>query len=526
VIYNNKRRWRVVTNNRLTSIVIICFIVIGGFIGFANFGSENAQGTNVSGTILPPGGTWDIAGSPYIVVGDVTVASGATLTIEAGVEVKFDGHFSIYVDGVLIAVGTETNRINITSNKTTSNPDDWNSIQINSIGRAEIKHCDISYGYIGIYLDSSSNEIMNNNVFSNKGHGIYLWSSSNNNITNNNVYSNIMVGIILFSSSYNTITYNNIIDNTHGISIKPSSNNNNITDNNISNKNIGIRIDSSSGNNIVKNNISSNVNYGLYIMSSSSNRIYHNIITSNQNQAYDDTNANFWNDTYPSGGNYWGDYVGIDEKAGPDQDVTGSDGIGDMPYINIDGGVGAKDNYPLMDDSYKPIENYLILRHGWNLISIPLIQNDQNLTKILETIDSYFGAVQWYDNTDLNDSWKHYKVGKAFGNDLSKINETVGFWLYITDSNGTLFQYNGTEPTENQSIPLYPGWNMVGYPSLTSYNRTDGLNNLTFGVHVDSIWTYNAAPHKWKEIGPSDYFEHGRGYWIHSLVEKTWEVPL
>jgi hypothetical protein len=31
---------------------------------------------------------------------------------------------------------------------------------------------------------------------------------------------------------------------------------------------------------------------------------------------------------------------------------------------------------------------------------------------------------------------------------------------------------------------------------------------------------------KWKEIGDSDYFEIGRGYWIHSKVEKTWDVPL
>ena len=32
---------------------------------------------------------------------------------------------------------------------------------------------------------------------------------------------------------------------------------------------------------------------------------------------------------------------------------------------------------------------------------------------------------------------------------------------------------------------------MVGYPSLTSYNRTDGLNTLTFDNQIDSIWTYS-----------------------------------
>ncbi len=41
--------------------------------------------TNVSGNQW---GTWDLAGSPYILNGDVTVEQGMTLTIEVGVEVK------------------------------------------------------------------------------------------------------------------------------------------------------------------------------------------------------------------------------------------------------------------------------------------------------------------------------------------------------------------------------------------------------------------------------------------------------
>jgi len=43
-----------------------------------------------------------------------------------------------------------------------------------------------------------------------------------------------------------------------------------------------------------------------------------------------------WNDNYPSGGNYWDDYTGIDLKSGPNESQPGSDGIGDTPYV-IDG---------------------------------------------------------------------------------------------------------------------------------------------------------------------------------------------
>jgi hypothetical protein len=141
-------------------------------------------------------------------------------------------------------------------------------------------------------------------------------------------------------------------------------------------------------------------------------------------------------------------------------------------------------------------------------------------------IDGYYDAVQWFNITAKDDHWKHYKVGKLLGNDLSVINETMGFWIHITNPGDTIFQYNGTQPTSNQSITLHPGWNMVGYPSLSNRNRTAALNNINFGSDVNAIWTFNAATQSWQEIGPSDYFELGRGYWIHSKVTKVWDVPL
>jgi parallel beta-helix repeat protein len=167
------------------------------------------------------------------------------------------------------------------------------------------------------------------------------------------------------------------------------------------------------------------------------------------------------------------------------------------------------------------------LSKGWNLISIPYIQSNTNLGTVLNSIDGSYDAVQWYNATDANDQWKHYQISKPSNlNDLDDIDHLMGFWVHITQPGETIFIFNGVQPIQNQTITLYPGWNHVGYPSLTSYNRTDGLNNVTFGNDIDSIWSYEATTQKWAEIGISDYFEVGKGYWIHVNVKATWEVPL
>jgi len=122
---------------------------------------------------------------------------------------------------------------------------------------------------------------------------------------------------------------------------------NNICNNIIHNNNDdGIRL-CSDGNNIVGNMISENNLYGIRLTNKScNNSLYHNNIINNTQNAYDECN-NTWDNGYPSCGNYWSDYSGVDNYSGPNQNILGPDGVGDIPYdLPCE---YATDRYPLME---------------------------------------------------------------------------------------------------------------------------------------------------------------------------------
>jgi hypothetical protein len=171
--------------------------------------------------------------------------------------------------------------------------------------------------------------------------------------------------------------------------------------------------------------------------------------------------------------------------------------------------------------------NLTFLHEGWNLISIPFIQPDTNLNAVLSSISGFYDAVQWYDANDKSNLWKHNQILKSSPlNDLTDLDHVKGIWIHITKPGGVFFEYSGTPALTPQSISLRTGWNLVGYPSETEHVGKIGLNNLKFGIHVDVIQWYDAETRSWQFLDAQGTFIPGRGYWVHSLVDATWDVPL
>jgi len=223
-------------------------------------------------------------------------------------------------------------------------------ILIASTQDSRVENCIFENNDWGIYLWGSNNNILANNTCDeNGGGGIGLLYSNNNIITNNSCENNIWYGIRLEYSDNNIVKNNTFSsENEHGVRLY-SSDNSIIENNTISNNNLdGIWFEYDSVNNTIRNNnVTSNDNYGIYILNSNDNNcIYHNTFENNANQAYDN-GSNYWDDGYPYGGNYWSDYAGVDENHGENQNIPGSDGIGDAPY-NIPGD-NNRDHYPIMN---------------------------------------------------------------------------------------------------------------------------------------------------------------------------------
>jgi hypothetical protein len=114
---------------------------------------------NFSQTYIPPGdvsGIWTFGNSPYYIQGDISIPDDSILLIEPGVIIEFQGHYALNVQGRLLAIGTDTNKITFTISDTTGfhNPDTvlggWNGIQFidtpSENDTSKIIYCTLQFG--------------------------------------------------------------------------------------------------------------------------------------------------------------------------------------------------------------------------------------------------------------------------------------------------------------------------------------------------------------------------------------------
>ena len=195
-------------------------------------------------TVINPGnvsGTWTLSGSPFLIEGEITIPNTQTLTIEPGVLVEFQGHYTLFVQGRLLAIGTDNNQITFTVNDTTGFYDPnsplggWYGIRFVSTpvqnDTSKITYCKFQYAKaLGAdwYMNAGGavcsiefdKIIISHSTFSNcsatrSGGAIFGWESdlSISDCEFNNALTINYGGSIRFDSSSITITNSNFVQN-------------------------------------------------------------------------------------------------------------------------------------------------------------------------------------------------------------------------------------------------------------------------------------------------------------------------
>ena len=245
----------------------------------------------------------------------------------------------------------------------------------------------VSENRVGIFLDScSDNNVTAGIITDNLFEGIKLYYSDTNKIYGNNITGN-QFGIRFYYSSTNIFRNNRLVDNKYGFGGEGfdtyNFRNDVDTSNVVNGKPIYYWVDKSNltvpsnasyvalinCENIVVENLSlcqnlqgivlvrsssvriscNNIGYnlwGVYLIWSQYNSIYRNNFVNNTTPARVDDSYyyNDWDNGYPSGGNYWSNYLGEDIKRGDAQTLPGSDGFVDTRYTILSQNV---DRYPL-----------------------------------------------------------------------------------------------------------------------------------------------------------------------------------
>jgi hypothetical protein len=160
------------------------------------------------------------------------------------------------------------------------------------------------------------------------------------------------------------------------------------------------------------------------------------------------------------------------------------------------------------------------LCEGWNLVSVPLEQVDTSISEVLKDIEGKWDCIQVYNATDPD----HWKTNMSYRpdqlNDLTTLNHRMGFWINVTEPNVNLTVRGNISTTT--TIPLYAGWNLVGYPTL---NSTMTVGNALFGTTADRVEVFNSTdPYRTKEVTSTYIMKPGEGYWVHVIADSIWTI--
>ena len=183
---------------------------------------------------------------------------------------------------------------------------------------------------------------------------------------------------------------------------------------------------------------------------------------------------------------------------------------------------------------------------GWNMVSFYCLGLYNQRHTALQSIEGSYGAIFTYVANDWNDPWKSYNssLPNWTVQQLNYINRLSGYWIYMRNSSN--FSYYGVYA--DSTIPLYEGWNLVGYPKTNPENITVAFDEISFTIaknyrkildnmsvydnltNTTYTFTYYTGSDEWLvhiNGSPSNNLtrlETYKGYWLNVSGDQTWHI--
>ncbi len=492
--------------------IVVSDGIVGYFLNDIHLGSEIVPFTEFSllltaglkydGSVI----TADLEDVSVLPVGSGTVPS---LLLHAPISIGSNAEFTA-ARGVTSGSGTATDPYIIEG---WIIPNAYIAILIaNTDAHFIIRDVKLLDGLGGVYFYTVSNGSVEHSSISGFDHaGIAVWSSTDIRVECVDTGNNGHEGIIFRDSRNVTLTGNTVHHNAWQ----------------------GIMLETCTQSTLVDNRIEDNVyeddsgiypyQAGIVLFSCSSVSVFHNaMIEDSGEHAYDDTQAsNSWDAGYPTGGNYWSDYLGTDIYAGPNQDMWGPDGIGDTPYLSVPENDWLMDNYPL-------VTPYGIgsVQFDTNSSSIiPLSVYGTIRVTVLDTVRQPMTGVTVVFDASSDSLWMSATEGVS--NDAGEVEITVSSPVACVcsitatvapaiSSNWTLVVYDASGmaagggwyyPLDDTGAPM-PGTASFGF--IAHYVKGSAAGTLEFQYHVDDALSLKSTSIEWLVVSGSNAQFKGR----------------
>jgi len=408
--------------------------------------------TNISGFISSDV-TWDVAGSPYLITGNTVLDSGFTLTIDAGVIVKFHRGKSLQIQGNLRAIGSAEHPIMFTSNEPVPAPGDWDFIFFSdnsqdfdhSLGTGSVlEHCVVEYvggnsgqenGAIKIYEAFpfiNSCEIRHNSATA-----INYWDSGTTygriKITNCNIHDNDGT-----ASSHTS--------GAGGISIRPSWAHsavpteivNNIIRNNSGDNAGGINCSHSTENLLIKGNIimDNRGQYGAIVASFSNGEIAFNLVVENRS-----LDENF--------------FSGMMDLVYSDVVVKNNILAGNAGGLGSNGNVLFSKNV-MVDNSFPVTSSLFFIRGTTNNISHNTIVHNNNASSGHSTVRVSEMPTFVFNGNNIYGNGTQYELWNEYPSTFTDLNACNNWWKAAASNSIDLLIYDFFDDNSKSVVDYIP----------------------------------------------------------------------